>query len=735
MAPRVYDILLLADWRCDLAAAWYLGNLIEAQLAAGYRTALIQVDGPASVPRRPFSAPIRGLIERRVVDWLDPALPVVATLALAVDALAFVQPVDRPPRIACAQSLLLCPRPVTDAEGRPLADLEQIQGQVDELFDQPCRWLPAHALIRAGLAPLADLAPLAASDWPPVLEAARWRQPKAPGDRLRTLGTLAVEPAPELADLARLLPEDPRFTLRLYGEPAALRAGRQPWPGAWRIDDPARRPLAEHLAALDGYVERAADPLAMGALFAAAAGLPVLAPPRLRPYLHDLALYAEPKHARARIAALAEDGAALATQRAGALALVQERHGWAAHQRRLRELIGAPAPDPGIALRRPRGAARRVLFVSTNGVGMGHLTRQLAIARRLPGGIEPVFLTMSQAFALVREFGFMVEYTPYHAYYGGDTKHWNVHLARLLDEMLAFYDPSVVVFDGNYPFQGVVAAAKQHRSRRFVWCRRGLWRPNQDPEALRRSAAFDLILEPEELAARFDRGPTRAARAETRPIAPIRLLDEDELLPRAEAAAALGLDPDRPAALLQLGSRNNFDMAPLLDRLLPALRRVDGLQLVAAEWLISDQDSGWQDPVRTIRRYPLARELRAFDFVVATPGYNAFHELAAYGVPAIFVPNENPRMDDHLARAAFAERQGFGLALARAELHKVDATVAAIAEPDRRALMRKAAARWSRPNGAAEAATALAELAFALRTLEQAWLHGLHRRNGATARQ
>ena len=52
----------------------------------------------------------------------------------------------------------------------------------------------------------------------------------------------------------------------------------------------------------------------------------------------------------------------------------------------------------------------RVLFMTSNGTGLGHLTRSMAIARRLDAGIEPAFFTLSAAAPVVRGQGFRVEY-------------------------------------------------------------------------------------------------------------------------------------------------------------------------------------------------------------------------------------------------------------------------------------------------------------------------------------
>ena len=43
----------------------------------------------------------------------------------------------------------------------------------------------------------------------------------------------------------------------------------------------------------------------------------------------------------------------------------------------------------------PPGERHRVLFVTSNGTGLGHLTRTMAIARRLDERFQPLILTLS----------------------------------------------------------------------------------------------------------------------------------------------------------------------------------------------------------------------------------------------------------------------------------------------------------------------------------------------------
>ena len=53
----------------------------------------------------------------------------------------------------------------------------------------------------------------------------------------------------------------------------------------------------------------------------------------------------------------------------------------------------------------------RVVLVSSNGTGMGHLTRLLAYARHLDG-VDVRFLSLSLAAPVVRDMGYPVEYIP-----------------------------------------------------------------------------------------------------------------------------------------------------------------------------------------------------------------------------------------------------------------------------------------------------------------------------------
>ncbi|MGH2987289.1 MAG: hypothetical protein ACRDLO_11480, partial [Solirubrobacterales bacterium] len=317
------------------------------------------------------------------------------------------------------------------------------------------------------------------------------------------------------------------------------------------------------------------------------------------------------------------------------------------------------------------GAPGRVLFTTSNGTGLGHLTRSMAIARRLGPELEPLFLTLSAAAPVVRGMGFAVEYVASYATPAtGNDYRWSRRLRARLRAVIAEAEPAVIVFDGTHPYEALLGALP--RSALAVWCRRPLWKAGSSRVPLGREGAFDAVLEPGELAASEDRGPTVALRDRAHRVDPIVLCDRAELLSRSEAEAELGLEPGRTNVLVTLGQGDEVREAT--DGCLRHLAGRGDVQVATLRSTIAEEGGalfahetqkaptrGEVAPsvVELRATYPMSRYFAAFDAAVAAAGYNAFHELIALGVPALYVPMRR-ETDDQAARARWAERAGVG---------------------------------------------------------------------------
>ena len=222
---------------------------------------------------------------------------------------------------------------------------------------------------------------------------------------------------------------------------------------------------------------------------------------------------------------------------------------------------------------------------------------------------------------------------------------------------------------------------------------------------------FDMILEPGELAAEIDTGITAQRRHEAKVVEPIRLLDEGELLARAEAAKALGLDPAKPAVLVQLGSGYNRDLLSILDQIMATLGRFPGLQVAIAEWVTGSVPLTLWPQAVILRGFPLSQYVRAFDFAISAAGYNSYHELLGFAVPTIFVANQHPTMDDQRGRAQWAQSAQAAFEIGEGELDDLHDVVALLMQAPAREYLATTCRGLAGANGAGQAAARLAALA------------------------
>lgn len=350
-------------------------------------------------------------------------------------------------------------------------------------------------------------------------------------------------------------------------------------------------------------------------------------------------------------------------------------------------------------------AMRSVLLVSSNGAGMGHLTRLLAYARRMPEARRHV-LSLSQAVPVAAAEGIPWEYLPSQGSSGLRPASWRALFADRVGEILHRLDPDVLVFDGTHPYAGLELALAAHPRTRAVWSRRGMWRRGVNVPQLDKSGWFDAVVEPGDLSSVADRGATATAQDALR-VRPVTLVDREGLSSRARARAQLGLPADGRLALVSLGAGNINDTEDEVGAAAAALRQHGMGVCVTAPSIAQRAYAG--DDVHLVRHFPLSEHFAAFDVAVVAAGYNSFHESLRFGVPTLLVPNSQTSLDDQVTRAAHAAERGWALC---AESLTRGAALPLVAElVDRGPELARAAQEHDPGNGAEEAAAEILRVA------------------------
>lgn len=288
-----------------------------------------------------------------------------------------------------------------------------------------------------------------------------------------------------------------------------------------------------------------------------------------------------------------------------------------------------------------------VVLMNINGNGMGHMSTCLAYANRLRGRARPVFFSLASAIEIINDMGFEADYLVSRFWSRASSWDWDQQLSQRLGMMFERVRPQAVVFDGTWPYRGLLHAASAYGVPRLVWSNLILYKESMHDVPVSEND-FDLVIRLGEIGAQFsvDR-ESMPGRSVTIP--PFTMLKDEDLLSRDAACAELGLNRDGRYALFSLGPGNLKDISDIGRGLVDEVTR-RGYTAVWARAPISATDVSLPDGVIQITQFPLLRIMRAFDLAVAAAGYNTCCEVIQSRMPTLFVPNTEVN-DDQAARA------------------------------------------------------------------------------------
>ena len=354
-----------------------------------------------------------------------------------------------------------------------------------------------------------------------------------------------------------------------------------------------------------------------------------------------------------------------------------------------------------------------IILATSNGVGMGHLARASAVALALNEVANPIIVSMAGGIAEVPSFmGIRCEYIPGKDRMWMNRQNWDIYLRDRLLALVEETNAKVLSFDGVVPYPGVIAAKNSNPNLKLVWVRRGLWQKKPQRFVLGlQSKMMDKVIEPGDIARAYDFGPT-ATRKDSVLTAPVSLFRREDAMTRDDARRALGLDLNRPTALVQLGTGDN-DVNEKVTAALSGLLGWKDLQVILTKAPV-DKDGKSLAPegldLKVVRYFPLAKVLHAFDAGICATGYNGVHELLPAQVPTVFVSNIRGT-DDQEARARWCNDFGFALRAEQANLADITEKVKMLQDPDVRKRLSEKCAELPNTTGGQEIAAMLYELA------------------------
>ena len=349
-----------------------------------------------------------------------------------------------------------------------------------------------------------------------------------------------------------------------------------------------------------------------------------------------------------------------------------------------------------------------ILFFPTNGVGFGHFTRLLALAKKIrekDKNIEIIFFTTMPTLHILAEEGFPAYHVSgRYRYNEMPPKIWNSLCEEMLNMILSLHRPKAFVFDGSYPYRGMLNALQSHQTNMLkVWLRRGAIKANSKSIPVDSINHFHAIIRPgdsveSDFVSELDHG-TAVIQCN-----PIMLTDSDNMATKGELRNRLGIPLDSTLCYIQLGAGNINDINSELSWTIKALEKHPEIYIVIGESMLGDRISSEYKRVRILRDYPNSRYFSDFDFAILAGGYNSYHEAIEASIPTICYPNMSTGRDDQLARAMVAENAGCMVVLRNRTENKIQIAIDRISEVDVREMMKSNFSILHRTNGSNQVA-------------------------------
>ena len=722
-----FDIVHAGDPRYLGGTSAALRTEIAAGVAAGLRIAFLPYLGPRSNTVTGMEPRLLETIDRLGIPVLIASDQIETDLLFAHHPMVFERLPDRPVRLRTKHVVAVLHHPLFDGHGVAQYDSNRLITSLQRTYGAPVSLAPIGPAVRNQLGPVDHLnGSILPVDLPNLIDVDDWPlRDRPPPANHAVIGRHSRNdplkwPDTE-AELRAAYPVSDVCSVRvLGGAPIDQTVGG---PDGWSVRPFTDHGVSQFLQSLDFFVffhsQEWVEAFGIAIAEAMATGLVTLLPEHFRPTFGDGAVYCKPDEVSDVIKFFMARPDEFKRQARAARSWISKHHGLETYPNRIEAVVkavGLPAlrkVEPIVPKLPPR-ETQKILLVAGNGIGLGHITRLLAIAKALPAYIKPVFLTLSPATPLLWEHGMSADYIQSHGRGGVTSESWNAAFELELEGAINASGARMVVFDGNDAFPSVRHLLSARPDIAKVWIRRGLWQPqselNEETEAL-----FDMILAPWEFAQHDDIGAT-AHRRKVEQIGPVLLTPPNARLARDVARAELGLEDDDWCIAVQLGAEANTDMQPVRDEIaaLPkehANRRVRILEFVNPMSVARDDS-----PFEQHQRYPVFPLSTAFDLIITTAGYNGFHECTLGGVPAIYVPNEAPEMDDQALRAASAQSSGLACAVPLRDKSRLRSQVVSMLDDRVAEGIKKRAADLPDATGAADAALRISLFLGSIRT-------------------
>ncbi len=372
----------------------------------------------------------------------------------------------------------------------------------------------------------------------------------------------------------------------------------------------------------------------------------------------------------------------------------------------------------------------RVLLYAVNGLGLGHITRLLAIAKYMRRYIlvmgkqpEIMFLSTSEVDTLPFLFDFPVVKIPSKTIIekGGMSRQQYQKMAKMMIwNCISSYNPDILAVD-TFPsgsFDELYDVMDFGFQKVFVY------RPRKDKDKLWKNPilrAYDRILYIDEAHEQYETSKEEIMMEDKiHHLGAIVQRDKTELLSREAACQYLGLDPKQKTACILAGGGGDSYNQDFFERMIKLMSQFKDIQVVIAAGPLYKGAEISTPQGRWFYRPDISQYWYAFDFVISAGGFNSVNELLCAQIPTLFFA-QTRLYDNQEARINSLSDKGLCLYFSIDNSdEEIQQHIKKIADPKKQKSLRKQLAKYDLTNEAGNAALAILGLVCSENSLEKA---------------
>lgn len=305
----------------------------------------------------------------------------------------------------------------------------------------------------------------------------------------------------------------------------------------------------------------------------------------------------------------------------------------------------------------------KVLFYAVNGLGLGHLTRMMALWQGFSClekyQIEPFFLTTSHASNLLCRYKIPYVQFPSKSIVAQNPIWGYRAMGRLYQALVNdVYDqfrPQVLIVDtfvlgSHFDLASLLRFGNVFK----VYVHRARKQDAYDLGTIQAQRFYDLVVAPHYRGSEIIPMPVEHE-------VPLYwggpLFFTGNLISRDEVRRFFNVQPAEQLILVTLGGGGDTSNGLLFEEIIQLIETIPNTKILLGRGPLEQQSFKANHHILETHYFPLSDLYAGVDWAISAAGYNAFHELLNAGVATIFIPRQRGLDDQHSRAKRAAECQ------------------------------------------------------------------------------